>query len=77
MSTRTPVAYAPPWASTLALKTIVTAMVMAVMMTTSGRFARAHSGAIPYRGRYRGTRFNRPASADAPANHRMEIVLTS
>ena len=47
MSTRTPVAYAPPCASTLALKTIVTAIVMAVMMTTSGRFARAHSGAMP------------------------------
>ena len=37
MSTSTPVAYAPPCASTLALKTIVTGSVMPVMMTTSGR----------------------------------------
>ena len=47
MSTSTPVAYAPPCASTFALNTIVTAMVMPVMISTSGRFARAHSGAIP------------------------------
>jgi len=38
-----------------------------VKITTSGRVARAHSGAMPYRGRYSGTRFNSPASAEAPA----------
>ena len=51
MSTSTPVAYAPPCASTLAPKMIVTKIVMPVKSTTSGRFARAHSGAMPYRGR--------------------------
>ena len=50
---------------------------MPVNSVTSGRVARVHSGAMPYRGRYRGTRFSRPAIADAPANHRMAIVLTS
>ena len=49
----------------------VTTIAMAVMMITSGRCARAHSGAIPYRGRYRGMRFSSPAIAEAPANHRM------
>jgi hypothetical protein len=42
--------------------------------STSGRVARAQSGAIPYRGRYCGTRFSRPAMADAPANHSVPIV---
>ena len=50
---------------------------MAVTSSTSGRIALAQSGAMPYRGRYRGTRFSRPAIADAPANHRMVIVLMS
>ena len=49
--TSTPVAYAPPCASTLASKMIVMRNVMAVKSTTSGRDARAHSGAMPYRGR--------------------------
>src|SRR5688572_21749377 len=75
--TRTPVAYAPPCAVTSALKMIVIRKVTAVKSVTSGRVARVHSGAIPYRGRYRGTRFSNPAIADAPANHRMAIVLTS
>ena len=47
ISTSTPVAYAPPCATTLALKMIVTRMVMAEMITTIGRVARAHSGAMP------------------------------
>jgi hypothetical protein len=51
MSTSTPVAYAPPCASTSARNTTVTTMLMPVMMMTSGRFARAHSGAIPYCGK--------------------------
>ena len=51
ISTRTPVAYAPPCASTSASNAIVTTNVMSVKMTISGRFARAHSGAMPYRGR--------------------------
>jgi hypothetical protein len=47
ISTRTPVAYAPPWASTSASKMTVMITVMAVKRTTSGRVARVHSGAIP------------------------------
>jgi hypothetical protein len=49
----------------------------AVNRITSGRVAFVHSGAMPYRGRYLGTRFRRPAIAEAPANHRMEMVLRS
>ena len=47
MSTSTPVAYAPPWALTSALKAIVTMNPIAVMTMTSGRAALAQSGAIP------------------------------
>src|SRR5262245_19498267 len=75
MRTSTPVAYAPPWASGFALNTQVTIRLMAVKRRTSGRDARAHSGAMPYRGRYRGTRLSSPAIALAPANQRMTIVL--
>jgi hypothetical protein len=56
---------------------MVMTMPMAVMIATSGRLARAHSGAIPYRGRYFGTSVNNPAIADDPANHRITIVATS
>ena len=45
--------------------------------STSGRDARAHSGAMPKRGRYRGIRLSSPAMAEAPANARIRIVLTS
>ena len=51
MSTSTPVAYAPPCASTLAWKTRVMRKAIAVKTSTRGRTARAHWGAIPYRGR--------------------------
>jgi hypothetical protein len=51
MSTRTPVAYAPPCASTSARKTSVTTIVMAMITMTSGRLARVHSGAMPFCGR--------------------------
>jgi hypothetical protein len=47
ISTSTPVAYAPPWASTSALNMMVMRNVMAVNNVTSGRVARVHSGAIP------------------------------
>ncbi len=77
ISTSTPVAYAPPWASTFALNTQVTSRFMPVNSSTSGRTARAHSGAMPYRGRYCGTRFNSPTMALAPANQRMTMVLMS
>src|SRR5687768_450127 len=77
MSISTPVAYAPPWASTFALNTSVTTRLMTVNRITSGLTARAHSGAMPYRGRYCGTRFNSPTMALAPANHRITMVLTS
>ena len=50
---------------------------IAVTTSTSGRVAFVHSGAMPYRGRYRGTRLRSPAIAEAPANHRMEMVLRS
>src|SRR5688572_12262647 len=73
----TPVAYAPPCAFTSARKRMVTMKQMTVKTTTSGRVALAHSGAMPYRGKYRGTIFNKPANAEEPANHRMEIVLRS
>jgi hypothetical protein len=77
MRNSTPVAYAPPWASTSALNSSVTTTAMVKKTSTSGRVARAQSGAMPYGGRYRGTRFRSPAMADAPANHRMPIVLRS
>jgi hypothetical protein len=77
MRTSTPVAYAPPWASTFARKSRVTVRLIAVKRYTSGRTARAHSGAMPYFGRYCGTRFSRPTIALAPANQRMTTVLTS
>ena len=51
ISTRTPVAYAPPCASTFASKMMVMMKVMTVKSTTSGREALAHSGAMPYLGR--------------------------
>ncbi len=47
MSTSTPVAYAPPCASTFASKITVMTNAMSVKMTTSGRVARAHCGAMP------------------------------
>ena len=47
MSTSTPVAYAPPWASTSASKTRVMTKPMAVKTSTRGRTARVHSGAMP------------------------------
>ena len=47
MSTSTPVAYAPPCASTLAWKTSVMTNAIAVKTSTSGRTARAHCGAMP------------------------------
>ena len=50
---------------------------IAVKTSTSGRTAAAHWGTMPYRGRKRGTRLRRPAIAEAPANHRMAIVLMS
>ena len=55
----------------------VTTNVMTMKIRTSGRLARAHSGAMPYRGRYLGTRLRSPAIADAPANQRIAIVLAS
>ena len=39
-----------------------------VVWSAAGLVALAQSGAMPYRGRYRGTIFNRPAIAEAPAN---------
>ena len=47
ISTSTPVAYAPPWASTSARKMSVTTKAIAVKTRTSGRVARAQSGAMP------------------------------
>ena len=47
ISTSTPVAYAPPWASTSARKMMVTAKATPVKTSTSGRTARVHSGAMP------------------------------
>ena len=47
ISTSTPVAYAPPWASTSARKMIVTAKATPTNTSTSGRTARVHSGAMP------------------------------
>ena len=58
-------------------KTDVTTKQIAVKTNTSGRVALAHSGAIPYRGKYRGTIFKSPAIAEAPANHNIKIVLMS
>ena len=55
----------------------MTSRLIIVKTTTSGRYAAAHSGAMPYRGRYRGTMLSSPAIAEAPANQRMRIVLTS
>ena len=77
ISTKTPVAYAPPCLSTSASKIHVTAKQIAMKTSTSGLVARDHSGAIPYLGRYRGTIFKSPAIADAPANQRIRIVLMS
>ena len=77
MSTSTPVAYAPAWASTSARKMTVIAADTAVNTRTRGRAARVHSGAMPYRGRYLGTRLMRPAIALAPANQRITTVLMS
>ena len=51
INTSTHVAYAPPCASTSALKMIVTANAMAVKTRTSGLVAFDQLGAIPYRGR--------------------------
>jgi hypothetical protein len=45
--------------------------------STNGREAKAHSGAIPIRGKYRGIKFRSPAIADAPAKARMRIVEAS
>src|SRR3954453_18298737 len=75
--TSTPVAYAPPCAFTSARNINVTVNAIAVYTSTSGRGARVHSGAIPYRGKYRGTMFSNPAIAEAPANQRIEIVEAS
>ena len=47
ISIKTPVAYAPPCSSTSARKMIVIATAMPVMSKTSGRVARAQSGAMP------------------------------
>jgi hypothetical protein len=47
ISTRTPVAYAPPWASTSALNSQVIRNPTAVNARTSGRTARAHPEAMP------------------------------
>ena len=47
ISTSTPVAYAPPWASTLASKTQVTRKATRVKTMTIGRTARAQCGAMP------------------------------
>ena len=47
ISTRTPVAYAPAWASTSASKTQVTRKATAANTSTSGRAASAYAGAIP------------------------------
>ena len=44
---RMPVAYAPAWALTSALKPMVIRMLMAVYTRTTGRTARDQSGAIP------------------------------
>ena len=51
ISTRTPVAYAPACASTSAPNRQVMKNETAVMINTTGRLARAHSGAMPYCGR--------------------------
>src|SRR5687767_9037748 len=77
ISTKTPVAYAPPCEVTSARNKIVTKNAIAVKTRTNGRVARAQSGAIPNRGKYRGTIFRSPAIADAPANQRIVIVLMS
>ena len=55
----------------------VIATEIAVKRSTSGRAARVHSGAIPYRGKYRGTMLMSPAMALAPANQRIRIVMRS
>jgi hypothetical protein len=47
INTSTPVAYAPACASTSALNARVTRIPMPVKITTRGRVARAHSGAMP------------------------------
>src|SRR5262249_353133 len=75
--TRTGVAYAPRCAFTSGSKLCVTQRLIRVKTRTRGRFARAQSGAIPYGGRYRGTRLRSPAIADAPANQRITMVARS
>src|SRR5437899_774989 len=77
ISASTPVAYASLWAFTLASKIQVTTTLVTVNRITSGRTALAQFGAIPYRGRYWGTRFRSPAMALAPANHRITTVMRS
>ncbi len=74
ISTSTPVAYAPPWASTSAWKTIVMRKAVPVKTSTIGRTARDQDGAMPNLGRYRGTRLSSPAIAEAPANQRIAMV---
>ena len=49
--TSTPVAYAPPWASTSARKASVMPNEVSANTSTSGRMCRVQSGAMPYRGR--------------------------
>src|SRR5689334_20304174 len=75
--TSTPVAYAPPCASTLAWNSRVTVIAMDRNTNTSGREPRAHSGAMPNLGRYLGIKLSNPAMAEAPANARIRIVLKS
>ena len=47
ISTSTPVAYAPPWASTSALNSTVITNAITPNTITSGRVARAQSGTMP------------------------------
>ena len=51
IKTRTPVAYAPPCASTLALKMRVTITLTMNSKSTSGRELATQEGAIPKRGK--------------------------
>src|SRR6201991_2840348 len=74
INTNTPVAYAPPCAVTFASKSQVMKNATDVNTTTSARVAVAQLGAIPNRGRQRGTRLSSPAIADAVANQGMNVV---
>ena len=78
MSTSTPVAYAPPWASTFALKTQVTSRLIAGEeqdeRADRPRPFRGH--AVP-RQVLREPGSTSPTIALAPANHRITMVLTS